>query len=148
MTASHRDARSRGAGPRGACPARPTGPDAGAASVLVVALVAVLAAGAVTFSLAAHALEARAGARAAADLAALAGAQAVVLPAGLVRGPALGDESVRACSVAAEVADANRAQLTGCAADAAGVVTVSVRTRAPIGSAESTSRAGPRPSRP
>jgi hypothetical protein len=114
----------------------------------VVALVAVLVAGAATISLAARALEARAGARAAADLAALAGAQAVALPAGLVRDPALGDESARACAVAAAVAVANRAQLTGCAADVAGVVTVSVLVRAPIDGTESTSRAGPRPSRP
>lgn len=134
----------------GAPPRDDGGPpsDDGAASALVLALVAVLVAGAATFALATGTLDARARARAAADLAALAGAQAIALPAGLVRDARLGDETTRACAVAAATATANRAELTGCAADAAGVVTVSARVGTPVGPVEAAARAGPRPSGP
>lgn len=118
--------------------------DRGAASVLVLALVAVLVAGAATFALATRTLGARAEARTAADLAALAAAQAIALPAGLVRGPALGDESDLACAAAGAAAAANRAEVVRCVAEVTGVVTVTVRARAPVGWTEQTARAGPR----
>lgn len=120
------------------------GPDQGSATVLVAgvcSVVIVLGAAAVMVSGAAYA---SARARTAADLSALAGATARLHLL-------VGTSEVDPCSVAAQVAHRNGANLASCAVDDAVNVTVSVSVRAPgalspvIGASAATAsaRAGP-----
>ncbi|WP_370520715.1 Rv3654c family TadE-like protein [Sanguibacter sp. HDW7] len=113
--------------------------DAGSASVLVLAVLAVAVVLAGTLALAASARALGAATSSAADLAALAGAQAA---AATWRGDA-------PCAVATEAARRNGAELVTCDVDALGVVEVGVR-RAPTGALarltgprSATARAGP-----
>ncbi|NEK60539.1 flp pilus-assembly TadE/G-like family protein [Geodermatophilus sabuli] len=108
----------------------------GSATVWVVALSGVLAAIGVAAVLVGSAVVARHRATGAADLAALAAAEQAVRGAS---GP---------CAVAAEVARANGARLTGCAVDAAAVVDVAVQVAVRLGPlgvrhAPARARAGP-----
>lgn len=113
--------------------------DAGSASVLVLAVLAVAVVLTGTLALAASARALGAATSSAADLAALAGAQAAAAP---WRGDA-------PCAVATEAASRNGAELVTCDVDALGVVEVGVR-RAPTGALarvagprSATARAGP-----
>ncbi|PFG39234.1 secretion/DNA translocation related TadE-like protein [Georgenia soli] len=126
---------SGGRPPRG-CAAGPGGPDRGAGSVLGLALVAVL----LTLTLAvvgvSRAVHARGTAQVAADLGALAAAQARHDPAGVSRDP---------CAVAAEVVAANGAEIVRCREVGGDVV---VSTRVPLSdgtglAARAVARAGP-----
>jgi secretion/DNA translocation related TadE-like protein len=104
-------------------------------TVGAMAVLAVLLAGAVAVS---SAVEASHRARAAADLAAL--AAAVAWQTGAAPG--------EACRRAAEIADANRADLVGCSPEADGSVTTTARVtmRWPVATAtEVKARAGPGP---
>ena len=117
-----------------------TGSDRGAGTVLVVALVAVAGVLAATLALVGQGLLAGARARSAADLAALAGATVIAVPAGLtVTDPRAGD---LACTAAADAAGRNGAAVTGCEVSGA-VVTVTVGVRGPGGEILATARAGP-----
>ncbi|MGY1659815.1 Rv3654c family TadE-like protein [Geodermatophilus sp. SYSU D00705] len=110
---------------------RPAG-ERGSATVWVVALAGVLAAVGVAAVLVGTAVVGRHRATGAADLAALAAAEQAV------RGRS------DACAVAARVAEANAARLTGCAVDGAAVVDISVTVPVrlgPIGVREATARA-------
>ncbi|MFC7595469.1 Rv3654c family TadE-like protein [Terrabacter sp. GCM10028922] len=114
--------------------------DAGAATVLVVGLVAallVLTAGALVI---ASAVVASHRARMAGDLAALAGAAALQDSA----------DGGRACAVADRVARANGAALQGCSSGADASITVRVTVGAALWPrpASARSRAGPEPSGP
>ena len=112
--------------------------DGGAATVLVVGLVAallVLTAGALVI---ASAVVASHRARVAGDLAALAGAAALQDSA----------DGGRACAVAQGVARANGAVLQGCSSAGDGIITVRVTVDAALWPrpASARSRAGPEPS--
>lgn len=113
--------------------------DDGSASVLLLAVLAVAAVLAGTLALTASARALGTATSSAADLAALAGAQAAASP---WRGDA-------PCTVAAEAATRNGAEIVTCDADGLGVVEVTVR-RAPRGTLArvagprtATARAGP-----
>lgn len=108
----------------------------GSATVLVLALVAVSGVLLLGLGLLAGTQAGRAGAQTAADLAALAAADAANVGSG------------DPCGVAAEVAGRNNAQLTSCTLDELGVVQVSTATKATFagrtaGTATATARAGP-----
>lgn len=129
-------------------PGRPRGRDAGSGTVLVVAVIALLVAGAASLAVVVRAQARTAQARAAADLAALAAADAMALPDGLVMaagGP--GPWTVAACDRAREVADRNGASVTSCEVEPAGVVVVAVRA-AGMWPGEASARAGPRSAAP
>ena len=114
-------------------------PDDGSASVLLLAVLAVAAVLAGTLALTASARALGAATSSAADLAALAGAQAAAAPwTGAVP-----------CTVAAEAATRNGAEIVTCEVDGLGVVEVTVR-RPPRGALArvagprtATARAGP-----
>jgi len=108
--------------------------DRGSGTVLLVGVVAVAVALLAAMALLVGAERARAGAQAAADLAALAAA------ARLVDGAAAGGP----CAVAAAVATRNGARLVACRPGDGGVVTVTAaRPAAGVGTARATARAGP-----
>lgn len=110
--------------------------DRGSATILAVGLFAVVVAAALVVASLVGVARDRASARAAADLAALAGAyQARQRLAGGGPDP---------CSVAARAASANAAELTGCEAWPDGSVQVTVAS----GRAEASARAGPEMKRP
>lgn len=116
--------------------------DRGAGAVLVIALVAVgmVLAGALAVLAQGHGASARA--RAAADLAALAGATVVSVPAGLtVTDP---DAERAACAVAGTAAEHNGAVVVACELRGA-VVTVTTAVAGPLGPQRATAAAGPRP---
>ncbi|MGP7960065.1 Rv3654c family TadE-like protein [Sanguibacter sp. A247] len=113
--------------------------DAGHASVLVVAILAVAVTLAATLALVASARALGASATSSADLAALAGAQAAA-------SPWRGSEP---CEAAGAAAHRNRAVLVSCTTDALGIVEVTVRAPARGGLARiirdrsASARAGP-----
>jgi len=113
----------------------------------VVAVIAVLVAGAAALAVVVRGQAHAAAARAAADLAALAAADAVALPDGLVLAVGPGPGTAAACDRAREVAGRNGARVTSCQVEAAGVVVVTVRTPGawPV---EASARAGPRSAAP
>ncbi|HMO12378.1 MAG TPA: hypothetical protein PKB06_12955 [Actinotalea sp.] len=116
--------------------------DDGSGAALALALVGLMVTGAAVLAVAVAQLAAGQRARAAADLAALAGAELFVLPAGLV----LAEGAVPAdgvCARAATVAAHNDAVLSACSV-ADRVVTVVVRVAGPLGAAGAEARAGPR----
>lgn len=117
--------------------------DSGAGTVQVVALVAVVVVLCGALGAAASGHRARLTARTAADLAALAAAEVVALPPGLVDLSGAGDPCVRAVEVAAR----NGARVTRC--DVAGTtVSVTAATGSALGPGVATAFAGPRPSAP
>lgn len=107
-------------------------------------VVAVLVAGAATLALVVRGQAQASAARSAADLAALAAAEAVALPDGIVLDISARPRPDIACGRAREVADRNGARVTSCAVSSAGVVALTVRT-AGAWPGEATARAGPRP---
>lgn len=111
-------------------PAR--GDDQGSGTVLLLALVAVALVVAAMLGLLASAQLGRGRAQTAADLGALAGA------ARLLTGQP-GDP----CATVAEVVRRNRARLSSCTDEGAGVVTVRVVVRGAAGAATASARAGP-----
>lgn len=114
--------------------------DRGAGTVLVIALVAVAGILAAALALLGQGLLAGARARTAADLAALAGATVIAVPAGLtVTDPRAAD---LACTAAADAAARNGATVIRCGASG-GFVTVTVGVAGPLGEATATARAGP-----
>lgn len=123
--------------------------DAGAGSVLLVAVVAVVVVLGGTLAVAVRAHTARTVAQAAADLGALAAAQTLVLPAGLEpaaeAGVAPAGGSGGACARAAEVAQRHGTRLARCAVGTGGVVEVTVEQDTVLGVARATARAGPVP---
>ena len=118
--------------------------DSGSGTVLVVALVAVVLVLAGALGLLTGAQSARGRAQTAADLAALAGAEVISAPRGLV----LAAEAVAAalpCEVAGDAVGRNGARMTTCRVIGGRVV--EVRTIVPaglgLGPATATARAGP-----
>jgi hypothetical protein len=111
----------------------------------VVAVTVVLG-GALAVAVRAH--TARTVTQTAADLGALAAAQALPLPAGVEvadgagAAPAVGG-SGDACALAAEVAGRHGTRLTACAVRTGGVVDVTVEQDTVLGVARATARAGP-----
>lgn len=103
--------------------------DGGSATALVLGIVASVLVVLSAVALLGHAISTRGAAQTAADLAALAGAAAVV------HGPASADPCLRA----GVVARANQAELVSCARLAGGQLRVEVR----VGAARATARAGP-----
>lgn len=120
------------------CPGR----DTGSGTVVVVAVIAVLVAGAALLALVVRGQAHTATARAAADLAALAAAEAVALPDGVVLAGSAGPGTAAACERAREVARRNGARLTSCDVGVTGVV-VTARTPG-AWPGEASARAGPR----
>lgn len=130
--------------------ARPCGHrdrDTGSGTVLVIAVIAVLVAGAALLALVVRGQAHTATARAAADLAALAAAEALALPDGVVLAESAEPGSAAACDRAREVARRNGARLTSCEVGAAGVVGVTARTPG-AWPGEASARAGPRSAQP
>ncbi|WP_263510195.1 hypothetical protein [Actinotalea sp. M2MS4P-6] len=89
-------------------------------------------------------LAARQSARTAADLAALAAAQALAVPDGVALAPGVVLPLDAACDRAAEAASRNGAALVACSAAGAREVQVTVRRDGPFGAVVAGSRAGPR----
>ncbi|MDO8106536.1 histidine kinase [Isoptericola sp. b441] len=119
------------------------GRDAGAGTVLAIGVVAVVLSATAVLAVAVRGLAGAQRARAAADLAALAGAQAVALPDGLTStvDPQLARDL--ACGRAREVAVRNGGVMGACDVRGA-VVTLTVRAGGPW-PAHATARAGPAP---
>lgn len=114
--------------------------DRGAGTVLVIALVAVVFVLAAGLGVVARGHLDRARAQAAADLAALAAAGSIAVPAGVaLAAPARRDP----CALAGEVAGRNAAAVDRCTVVTGGVVEVRVRA----GGAAATASAGPRSAR-
>ncbi len=117
--------------------------DRGSGSVVLLAVVVL----ALTMALALAALvrvhAVRSSLRAAADLAALAAADSLAIPPGVVLAPDVRREPSGACALAEQVAGRNAADLTGCTAGPDGVVLVEVARGTPWGTARATARAGP-----
>jgi uncharacterized protein HemX len=121
------------------------GDDSGAGTVLAVAMIAVVLGAAAALGLAWRAQDATLAAQTAADLAALAAAQTLLAPDGVVLAPEVSAEvEDRACVHAAEVARRNDAVLVTCVDEGSGVVTVRVRIVTAWGT-EASARAGPGP---
>ncbi len=106
--------------------------------MLVVAVVAVTLVLAGTLAVALRAHVARTHVQAAADLAALAAAQSLVVPTGLTT-----ETTGRACPLAVEVADRHGARVVTCVVGQGGVVEVVLETATSLGAARATARAGP-----
>lgn len=117
-------------------------PDAGAASVLVIALLAVVVTVSTLVAAVGVQRSAEARTRTAADLAALAAASSVAAPAG-VRLTAEAVPGDHVCGLAADVAARNDGALVRCTVLDGGVVEVEVRGPRPA-TRLSTARAGPR----
>lgn len=113
----------------------------------MVAVIAVLVAGAALLALVVRGQAHTATARAAADLAALAAAEAVALPDGVVLAGSAGPGTAAACDRAREVARRNGARLTSCDVGVTGVVVVTARTPG-TWPGEASARAGPRSALP
>ena len=124
---------------------RPSDPERGAGTVLVLGLVAVAGVLAATLALVGQGLLAGARVRTAADLAALAGATVVAVPAGLtVTDPRAED---LACAAAADAAGRNRAEVVACRLTGP-VLAVTVAAPGPWGEVRAGARAGPASARP
>ncbi|WP_448062189.1 Rv3654c family TadE-like protein [Cellulomonas hominis] len=106
------------------------GPDRGSGSVLALALIAVLLVVALALGMVSGALSARGTAQTAADLAALAGAEAA-------------RSGVSACGRAKAAAARNGAALVECVAGDRGVVRVTTSRPSVLGTATARARAGP-----
>lgn len=134
-------------GPRAGCGGWPRvcgGGDRGSAPALLVAALAVTALGLGTLGGLAQVSVARAHVRAAADLAALAGAERVALPSGLVLAAAATPADDAACRTATAVAERNGATLTGCRVLDGDVVEVVATAQTPVGDVTAVARAGRR----
>ncbi len=121
-----------------------TSRDTGAGTVLVLAAVAVVGVGLGLLGLLIGGLSARQGARAAADLAALAAAQAIAVPQGVRLADDVALPAGAACDRAAEAARRNASTLTGCEGAGEGQVVVTVTHPGPFGAVTASARAGPR----
>lgn len=118
-------------------------PDRGSAPALLLAALAVTALALGALGSLGRVAHTRSGARTAADLAALAAAHELVLPAGLVLASASGPSDA-ACRTARAVAQRNGAAVTRCAVADGGVVAVTAQVPSPFGEAVAVARAGPR----
>ncbi len=127
--------------------------DVGSGSVLLVAVVLVALALALVLAAVVQAQAARSSARAAADLAALAAAREIAIPAEVVLAAGLRPDSGPACARAGDVAQRNGARLTSCSTQGDLVVRVEVTRGTRWGAARAVAAAGPAsarisPSRP
>lgn len=117
--------------------------DRGSGSVLLLAVVVLLGALAMTLAGVVQVQTARSAARAAADLAALAAAASLALPIGVDLAEGAVRPAAQACDRAAEVARRNGGLLVACHEDGGGVVRVEVVRETPWGAAGATAVAGP-----
>lgn len=129
---------------RGGWPKECGGGDRGSAPALLVAALAVTALGLGTLGGLAQVAVARAHVRAAADLAALAAAEQVALPSGLVLAAGATAAHEAACLTASAVAERNGATLTGCRVLDGDVVEVVATAQALVGDVTAVARAGRR----
>lgn len=132
-------------------PARPVDAagERGSATLLVVGVVALAVVLGLACAVVARAYGVRSVAQTAADLAALAAAQSVAVPAGVVIAPGVslagtaGAAPTSPCDLAAESARRNGGVLSGCLLLPRGVVEVRVAVHAAVGTSVATARAGP-----
>lgn len=120
--------------------------DRGSGTVLVLGLVAVVLVLTAAVAALARGQGARVSVQTAADLAALAAAESIAIPSGVVlpsEGPA-----TEPCALAGDVAARNGAALTRCTVIGGGVVEVTASRPTLAGAATATARAGPRAARP
>ncbi|WP_372592918.1 hypothetical protein [Actinotalea sp.] len=117
--------------------------DEGSGSVLLVAVVLLVGALAMTVAGMVTVQGARSSARAAADLAALGAAGTLALPIGVDLVPGTEPRLEEACARAAELAERNGARLVGCVGGDGGAVRVEVARGTPWGPALAAAVAGP-----
>jgi secretion/DNA translocation related TadE-like protein len=119
--------------------------DRGAGTVLVLGIIAAVLTGAAMLAVLVRGQAVRQAARDAADLAALAGAQAIAVPDVVVLAPGVVPPAADACQRARAVARRNGADLSACTVEDGGVVRVVASRSTPWGEAAAEARAGPRP---
>lgn len=120
--------------------------DRGSGTALVVGLVAVVLVLAAALGVLVRAQSARSTAQTAADLAALAAADSIDVPPGVVLAPGLTGRA-EVCDLAGRVVERNTAVMSRCEVLPDGVVQVTAWRSAGVGVATATARAGPNAAR-